>query len=538
MGRTPRSLRLAAFVYFPAAFLACGFVSADEAAPDPATALADRIDAHIFGVLEREGIVPAPAADDAEFFRRAWLDIAGKIPPVMDVRDFLADQAPGKRRRAIDRLLESPGYISHFAAVWREAMIPEANTDRQLQFRTTSFDAWLRQKLADDTAYDMLVDEILTAPLSGAAAQGPFGAMSLGGPSPAAFYYAKQGLPENLAASTARTFLGVRIECAQCHDHPFDSWRREQFWSFAAFFAGLERQDRANVLTAIREAPASTGIAIPGADKVVPAEFLDGRRPSGARDDVGRIALTRWITSPDNPYFARAAVNRLWAHFFGVGLVEPADDFSENNPASHPELLEELAGEFVSQGFDLKFLIRGITSSRAYQLSSRRTHPSQDAPQRFARMSVKGLTAAQMFDSLAQATGFVAEQVPQTPAVAFPRINARAELLEIFSNDAEPPVQRQTTIAQALALMNGSLTAQAVNLKDSRTLLAVVEFPMRPAQRVEAIYLATLSRPPREDELERLTLYVMDGGPTNDPDRALADVFWALLNSSEFATNH
>jgi hypothetical protein len=153
-------------------------------------------------------------------------------------------------------------------------------------------------------------------------------------------------------------------------------------------------------------------------------------------------------------------------------------------------------------------------------------------------MAVKGLTAAQMFNSLAQATGFVPAATPRTSAAPFQVTDARLELLETFSNDAEPAVQRQTTIVQALALMNGSFTSQAVSLDQSRTLVAVAEFPMRPAERVEAIFLAALSRPPRPEELERLSLYVMDGGPSADPDRALADVFWALLNSSEFGTNH
>jgi hypothetical protein len=221
-----------------------------------------------------------------------------------------------------------------------------------------------------------------------------------------------------------------------------------------------------------------------------------------------------------------------------VGLVEPVDDFAENNPPSHPELLDELARAFAAHEFDLKFLVRAITASRAYQLSSRRTHPSQDVPQRFARMAVKGLTAAQMFDSLAQATGYTSPAPQRTPFPIGQPNDPRSELMETFSNDAGRVVERQATIVQALALMNGAFTAQAVSLDQSRTLAAIAEFPMRPAERVEALFLATLSRPPRQEELEKFSLYVMDRGATSDPDRALADVFWALLNSSEFGTNH
>jgi hypothetical protein len=545
MGRAPRFSRadgllrfLLAELYFsPAVLLACGFALASEPARDPAQDLSHRIDAHIFQVLEQEQITPAPTSDDAEFFRRAWLDIAGKIPAAMDVRDFLADEDPDKRRRAIERLLESPGYISHFSAVWREALIPEANMGRQLRFMSTSFDPWLRQRLADNVAYDAIVRELLTTPVDRTPEVRGTVALSGDGPTPVAFYIAKQGAPENLAASTARVFLGVRIECAQCHDHPFDSWKQEQFWRLAAFFSGFQPApgERANQ---VREAfPQQRQIGIPGTDKIVEAVFLDGSTPPLDGGEPARAALARWVTTRHNPYFARAAANRLWAHFFGVGLVEPPDDFSENNPPSHPELLDELARAFAAQGFDLKFLIRAIASSRAYQLSSRRTHPSQDAPQRFARMAVKGLTAAQMLDSLSQATGYVAAS-PPTTAAPFQVVNARSEILETFANDAEPAVQRQTTIVQALALMNGSFISQAVSLDQSRALLAITGFPMRPAERVEALFLATLSRQPRLEELERLSFYVMDGGPTADPDRALAEVFWALLNSSEFGTNH
>jgi hypothetical protein len=529
---------VSAFFFLAAVYSACGF-AAEQPTPDPSHALANRIDAHIFGTLQREGIVPAPPADDAEFFRRAWLDIAGKIPPAMDVRDFLADEQPDKRRRAVDRLLESPNYINHFTAVWREALIPEANSDRQLQIATSFLETWLRQQLTDDVSYDAMVREILTTPINaGPVSRSTIRFAPSGEPTPSAFYFAKQGAPENLAAATARVFLGVRIECAQCHDHPFDTWKREQFWRLAAFFSGFQSPTNVAFVQVNEPYPHQRQIGIPGTDTIVEAVFLDGTAPPVASNETARELLAGWVTAPENPYFAPAAANRLWSHFFGVGLVAPPDDFSDHNPPSHPELLKELAREFAAQGFDLKFLIRALTSSRAYQLSSRRTDPSQDAPQRFARMAVKGLTAAQMFDSLAQATGYAQQPIARTPNPGIPLSDPRSELLEIFSNDAEPAVERQTTILQALALMNGSFTSEAVTLHQSRTLLAIVEFPMRPAERVEAIFLATLSRPPRQEELERFSLYVMDGGPTADPDRALADVFWALLNSTEFGTNH
>jgi hypothetical protein len=513
-------------------------VTASEPANDDVQKLADAIDELIAKQWKVNQITPAPRAGDSEYFRRVSLDVTGKIPAAADAMDFLESLSPEKRRQVVDRLLEDPGYITHFTTFWRNVMMPEVNADFQVRFLVPSFDSWLRKQLTDNTQYDVLVKEILTTPLDSGQNNRRNPYERLGEPSPLAFFQGKQIAPENLAAATSRIFLGIRLECAQCHDHPFDSWKQEHFWSLAAFYGGIERQGNQGIFGRVRELSDRRELNIPGTETVVQAGYLDGSEPQW-RFRVGpRTTLATWVTSPENPYFARTAVNRMWGHFFGVGIVDPIDDFTTENPASHPELLDLLAKEFAAHNFDLKFLIRAITASRTYQLSSLKTNKETDSLQLFARMAVKGLTGEQIYDSVAQATGLYRPFNARNP-FAFGGNDPRGEFLETFANDADATTARQTTILQALAMMNGQLVTNATSLSQSRSLAAVAEFPgLTTAERIENLYFLTLSRRPRPEETERLVKYVERGGEKSDPKKSLGDVFWALLNSSEFMFNH
>lgn len=520
---------------------ACSSLRADDSpAPqtDDVARLAAEIDALIARRWEAEKVTPAPATEDAAFMRRVCLDIAGKIPPVGDLHEFLDDPSPDKRRKLVDRLLESPGYIMNFSNVWRSIMIPEADSDLQVRFLIPGFEAWLRRRLSENASYDALAREILTVSVDPRNALNPYATQ--GDLSPVSFYQAKQLKPENLAAGTARIFLGVRIECAQCHDHPFDDWKREQFWSYAAFFAGMERDagsEQQGMLNSIREMFDRRELVIPGTGKLVKAAYLNGEQPKLNFRESPRRTLADWMVSADNPYFAKTAANRLWGHFFGIGIVNPVDDFTADNPPSHPELLDLLGREFAVHNFDVKFLIRAITASRTYQLSSRQTGPNPENARLFARMSLKGLTAEQLFDSISQATGYYESFVNRDP-FAMQNNSPRADFVQMFDNIRDSVTEQQTTILQALAMMNGQFVADATSLEKSATLAAIAEFPqMTTAERIEALYLASLSRPPRPDEQERLIRYVDEGGPAHDSRKALGDVFWALLNSSEFLLN-
>jgi hypothetical protein len=518
--------------------------------------LATKIDAALAARWDEAHIRPAPLCDDATFLRRAYLDIAGKIPPASEVRRFLRDPSPDKRRRAVERLLESPGYVNRFTDIWRHLLVPEADNNFQVRYNAVTLENWVRKQFAENVTFDKIVRQLLTQPV-GNNQQMYFNPYNNDGtePTPMPFYTAKEGKPENLAATTARLFLGVRIECAQCHNHPFATWKREQFWGYAAFFGGIRANIQNGFVQQMNELSDRRELPIPGTDRVAQATFLDGTEPRWKYKVGARQTLADWVTARDNPYFARTAANRMWALLFGTGLVEPVDDFKDENPPSHPELLDELARQYAAHHFDQKFLIRAITSSHAYQLSSVPTDPAQEDPRLFARMAVKGLTPEQLFASFSEAVGYR----DPTPAAqrAFQFGGTSSDFMGKFTQQ-DRLTEFQSTIPQALALMNSQLVVQATNPDSGQTLGAIIDAPFLDTRgKVEALFLVTLSRQPTPEELARMTAYVERGGAKRAladvfsdlfnrqmqardlrPRRALGDVFWALLNSAEFMFNH
>lgn len=496
----------------------------DPAVSDPAVLeLAARIDEHIEAVWQNEQLQPAEPASDAEFLRRTWLNLAGTIPPAWDVRAFLADDAPDKRLQLVNRLLEHPGFINHQAHIWRRTMIPEAEQGQQARLLVPGFESWLRDQFIDGASYDELARELITCRIAGNRRDGP-----------GSFYRVKDVEPENVAASVSRLFLGIQLDCAQCHDHPFSSWKREEFWQFTAFFSGIQGQQLGDITddTTRRE------IAIPDTETVVVARFIDRTTPQWQQQDRSRDVLAEWVTSNNNPWFAQAGANRVWAQMFGIGLVDPPDGFDESNPASHPELLQELGDAFAAHNYDIRFLIRAITASRAYQLSSVRPDSSQNDREWLAQMPVRGLTARQLSNSLHQATGVLDQSDPRQRAFN----NGSTSTIEsVFEGATSSAVDPQTSILQALALMNGSFVAQQTHLHNSRTLAAVVESPfLNTEEKLEALFLAALTRPPTDKERQELGAFVESGktAESDEQPQRLADVFWAMLNSSEFRFNH
>lgn len=504
-------------------------------------ALAETINRHIATQWAENGVAPAPLAGDSAYLRRASLDLTGRIPAAGQVREFLDDSRPDKRERLVERLLESPAFVTHMTNLEMRLMMPEADANPEVQAQAPLFEAWLREQVDSNAGLDHVARAILTAPVAaaGAQAQRMPAAASNQKPSPLPYYLAKDVKSENLAASTARLFLGIRLECAQCHNHPFATWKRDQFWSYAAFFTSLERSAGDDGSPdPIRERPDRREATIPGLGKVVKATFLDGKVPQAQPGTPARVSLADWMTDRANPYFAQAAVNRIWAQCFGIGLVDPVDDMGAENPASHPELLDALAKSFAEHGYDRKFLIRAIMMSRPYQLSSAGAGASAEDPRLFARMRLRGLSAEQLYDSLAQAVGLPSDDARSDGDNGMQN-SLRAEFFERFASQDEKPTEAQASILQALALMNGRLVAGATDLETGATLSAVAEAPfLDTAGRIEALYLATLSRRPRPEETARMTAYIERGGSAGDRRKALSDVLWALLNSPEFLLNH
>jgi hypothetical protein len=494
--------------------------------------LAAHIDQRIASAWGKD-VKPAAPADDATFFRRVHLDLAGRIPSLTEIRDFLDDDRPDKRRLWVDRILQADpddssyrdAYINHFASVWRGWLLPQSNELALLQ--QPALELWLRQCLKANLGYDELVCRLLTQEPDKVNRR----SASMDGTA-LAFYLANEFQPEKLAGSTARLFLGVKLECAQCHNHPFAKWTRNQFWEYAAFFTDMPASVRPNL-------PVTQGargqIKIMGTDKLVRARFLDGDEPKW-KDDKTRPTLVDWMTAADNPFFARAAVNRIWAYFFGVGLVNQLD--APSDETDHTALLDELARELVASKYDVKVLIRAIVASQTYQHASVVSHVGHPDVRLFARMPLRGLSPEQLFDSLAVATDY------QDTAPAYPRANyiggpqsPRFQFLTKF------PVQvhktdYHTSIPQALYLMNGDFIVNQTTVQKNRTLAALADQRTSTSRKVESLYLVTLSRKPRPGESDRFVKYVDAGSPAGDPKKALADVFWVLVNSPEFILNH
>jgi len=526
---------------------------AAEPAPPPkavmdADAIAAIIDRHLAADWQARGIKPAAPADDGEFARRVYLDLIGRAPKVAELREFIEDTDPQKRCKLVDKLMTLPSHSAHFAASTRVAWLPQSVTNQQFSFFGSQLEVFLRNRYRDNTPADVTIRRLLTVTLRNNGAMN--GNMRFLQPDPndvesqslIAFYQANEAKPENAGAAVSRLFLGIKLECAQCHDHPFAPYTKEQFWEFAAFFAELNvLPNRRPSEGAAKEPQADKNrLNIPNTDKQVIAKFFDGTDPNWVESRTPRQELADWLTRPDNPYFARNLANRMWAHFFGLGILDPVDEPGENNQPSHPKLMDELGAAFAAAKFDNRTLIRGITRSKAYQLTSKLSHPTQANPRSFARMNLKGLTPAQLFDTLVAATGYRENpQFKNNQFAFFPQANnPRSMFLSRFAS-TDRPTETSTTILQALMLMNGDFVDGQTGTDRSEILGAVVDVPgWDTKKRVEVVFLTALAREPSPEELEKFTSYVDRGGAANDQKKALGDVFWVLLNSPEFLFNH
>lgn len=509
-------------------------LSASAAPPDPAV-LAAKIDARIDEKLKTQGVKPAAPASDSEFHRRASLDILGRIPTVAEARAFLDDQSTDKRAKLIDKLLVSPTAISHAATQWRYSLVTQP---QRVQFIDLTLEAWFRSELRAGRTVDRLMYNLLTTPLD-YNDRTPEGKLRpVPGPSPLAFYQASELKPGTVAANAARVLLGIRIECAQCHNHPFDKWTQKQYWESAAFFAPVPPQDPFEAIKPFAELSLRNTARINEVGAEVTPKLLDGTLPDWKGVTDTRQAFAKWATSKTNPFFARTMANRVWSQFFGVGIVDPIDDFSPENAASHPELLNELAEALIAADFDTNVLAKAIGRTAAYQRSSKGTEKAQNNPRLFARMNVKGLSPEQLFDSLAQATGY-REDVPVAARVAFGADTAtpRGQYLAKFAGGTARP-DAQTSMLQALTLMNGNWMARATDPTRGETLIAVANAPfLDDAAKIETLFLAAYSRKPTATEREKFLSLLLRENEANRKTQ-LADIFWSLLNSQEFLLNH
>ena len=487
-------------------------------------------------------ITPAADADDAEFLRRVSLDLIGRIPRVAEVRAFLADTTPDKRARLVEKLMTMPAFASHLASTTRTDWLPQSLTNQQYIYTGSQFEEWLRKRIAENQPINETVRTVLSAKVGPRLRGGiPADARTPDDFALVAFFQANEVKPENLAATVSRAFMGVKLECAQCHDHPFNaSLTRDQFWEFAAFFGEFAALPPVSpsFVGALQPQFLVNRLTIPNTNRTLVAAFPNGASPKWTLDRTPRTELVDWLVSPSNPYFARNATNRLWAHFFGIGIVDPVDETSEANPPSHPRLLDALATALVESGYDQRAMIRAIVASKAYSRSSQLSHPSQADARRFARMPVRGLTANQIYDSFLAATG-QRDLTPRSQPFVDPRSDVGRGVFRTQFADTGKTTETQTSILQALMLMNGKAVADQTSLERSEVLAAVVDAPFLDIpKQVETLFLAAMTRKPTPEEAERFTSYVERGGASGNKSQALADLFWVLLNSTEFLFNH
>lgn len=527
--------------------LPAGATAAEPAKDKDALAkkLSAAIDRHLEADWTARGIKPAATADDQEYVRRAYLDVIGRIPHVAEVTAFVADKAGDKRAKLVTRLLTMPAYARHFAYTTRQEWLPQTSTDIRFSFNGTQFEAWLQTQYRKNAAADAIVRDVLTVKVTEGMARFRNIDVEGGGDSAnariGAFYQANEGRPENLAAAATRLFMGVKLECAQCHDHPFQTYTKEQFWQTAAFFGEFAALPPVppSFVGPLQPQYNKNQITIPNSETTLVATFFNGTRPEWSEERTPRQELAAWLTAKDNPFFAKNLANRMWARFFGVGLIDPIDEPGDANPPSHPALLDDLAKGFAESGFDNHTLIRAITGSRAYQLTSKLSHPTQADPRRFAKMAMKGLNGGQIFDSFVIATGLKnSKQLMDETSDDFRDRTIRGKFLKMYPVGSKA-IETQTSILQALLMMNGKQMAEQTTVETSETLAAVADAPfLTTGERIDTLFLAVLNRTATDEEREKYASYVDRGGPTGDKQKAIADVFWALLNSTEFLFNH
>jgi hypothetical protein len=498
-------------------------------------ALARAIDARIAERLNVESVEPAPPADDAEFLRRTSLDLIGCIPMAEEVRAYLADTDVDKRPKLVDRLIADARHARHFARTWRALLLPEIETEPQLRYLQPGFEKFLEQRRLENAGFDVIVRDLLTVPIASPDQTPEFVLRDLNQPNPIAFFAAKDAEPEKIASSSIRTFLGLRLECAECHNHPFDPWTREQFWSQAAFFAGIERRGKGPFAPLVEVAD-RIEISLMNTERMVPVQFLDEAEPLPAGTQSPRVEFAAWMTSPSNPYFAKAIVNRVWSQLLGTGLSEPVDDFSAANPPSHPELLDELASAFRESGYDLSLLLRAICRSEAYQRTSRLTEDNQSPPGFFARMAIRPMSPDQFADCILVAI----QAQPADDRVAGDDVEEldRRRILDLLQADGSA-TDPATSVTQALAFMNGRIVDRATRLATNTRLQQILdEFPDSSDRQIEALFLVTLSRLPTDAERETISATLKSGQSNQERGDQLGNLLWALLNSPEFRWNH
>lgn len=477
----------------------------------------------------RLGLVPSPVCDDATFIRRVTIDVCGRLPTSAETRAFLQDDSPNKRSTLIDQLLESPDYPAFFAMRWgvilRNSRLAGADQ------ATYAFHNWLKDLIARNRPYDELVRGVVAA--AGEWQDAP--AINW-------YWQMRDDQLHQVTADTAQVFLGVRLQCARCHHHPYERWGQEDYFGLAGFFTRLGRKSFGQPPPYFASGNVTTGEKNPLTGKTPEPKYPDGPYAEFTPEQDPRHALVDWMTQPDNPFFARVLVNRLWGHFLGRGLVDEVDDLRETNPPSNPELLDALALDFIEHKFDMKHIIRTVLNSQVYQLSSEPIAANQYDRQNFARFYARRLIAEVLHDGVDQTCGTktkFSNMSANARAVDLPHEGFGSYFLDTFDRPrrvtgCECERSSSATLAQVLLIANSDEIENKLASGEGK-IARLLKDKTPTKEIIEELFLGGYSRLPRPQEAAATLQYVES---QENQAKALEDVLWTILNSKEFMFNH
>jgi len=485
------------------------------------------VDTYVFGKLKTLQILPSEVCTDEEFLRRAYIDATGRLPSIEEAQRFLTDTSPNKRDLLVDALVET----DDFASAWTLTLgdVLRANSKRLNATGVHKFRQWLYECVRTDMPMDQFARDLLTA--KGSAYRNP-----------AANYRRASRDPQDATETTAQLFLGIRIQCAKCHNHPFERWTQDNYYGIGAAFARIGRKPGGDTDEEVIFVAKGGEVTQPRTGKQMkPHLLLKGDVDVPAEADR-REVFAEWLTSPENPFFAKASVNRIWGQLMGRGIVEPVDDFRDSNPASNATLLEKLAAEFAKNSFSRKWAVKTIMKSRTYQLSSRKNQFNQNDEIYFSHANTRLLSAEQLLDAICAVTG-VPEAFPGVPsgtrAVELTEPPADNYFLKIFGQPQREMAcqcerSNESNLSQALQMINGPVVHNKLRDANGR-IHQMVAANKTDDEIIEQLYLSALARKPVEKELEAAKKHI---AASSDRKLAMEDVGWALLNSKEFLFQH
>ena len=486
------------------------------------------VDSHVHNKLHKLRMTPSEVCSDEVFVRRLYLDITGLLPTFEESSAFLADASPDKRSKLIDKLLEKKEFTELWVMKFAELLQIHTDDNQGMSYKATLlYFNWLKDRIANNVPMDQIVKDLLT---------------SKGGTftNPATNYYQVERDNLKITENVAQVFMGMRLQCAQCHNHPFDRWTQDEYFSFASFFSQVGRKRGADPRENIIYNRNSGEINHPVHKKPMTPKFLGDDTPEIPKGSDRREVLAEWLASPKNPFFARNLANLVWAHFFGQGIIEPVDDVRVSNPPSNPELLDELSAKFTEYNYDFKKLVRDVCNSRIYQLSTKTNISNESDTRNFARSHLRRLRAEVMLDVISQTTetknkfqglplGAKAIQIADgRVSNYFLTTFGRAKRETVCSCE----VVMEPSLSQALHLLNGDTTN--TRIRQGKVVESSLKDGKKPDQIIDELYLRCYSRKPSTAEKANLLASLN----SENPREGLEDVFWALLNSKEFMFNH